>query len=103
MKHAIQIAVVALLIGLTSAPSMAADKKAYMSACAAAEATRKKAAELRYEWNTIAPMMKKAEDAAAAGDYDKAVKLCDEARMHGEAAVAQAKEQADVWKAAVIR
>jgi hypothetical protein len=47
--------------------------------------------------------MKKADEAAAAGEYDKAVKLCDQARLHGEAAIAQAKTQAVMWKAAVPR
>ena len=102
MKHSTQIVGIALLVGL-SATAMAADKKAYESACAAAEEARKTSAEMRYEWNTIAPLMAKADEAAAAGDYDKAVKLCDEARLHGEAAIAQAKKQADMWKAAVPR
>lgn len=103
MKHPFRIAGVALLIALMSGPSFAADEKAYVSACAAAEEARKISAELRYEWNTIAPLMKKADEAAAAGDFGKAVKLCDEARLQSEAAIAQAKKQADVWKAAVVR
>ena len=102
MKHPIQIVGIALLVGL-SATAMAADKKAYESACAAAEDARKISAEMRYEWNTVAPLMAKADEAAAAGDYDKAVKLCEEARLHSEAAIAQAKKQADMWKAAVVR
>lgn len=103
MKHPLIIVGIALLVGLMSGASMAADEKAYQSACAAAEEARKISAELRYEWNTIAPLMQKADEAAAAGDYDKAVNLCDEARLHSEAAIAQARKQADVWKAAVLR
>ena len=103
MKHPKIIVGVALLVGLVSGTSMAADKKAYEASCAAAEEARKMSAEMRYEWNTIAPLMAKADEAAGAGDYDKAVKLCEEARLHSEAAIAQAKKQADMWKAAVVR
>lgn len=103
MKHPLMIAGIALCIGLMAGTSMAADKKAYKAACAAAEEARKASAELRYEWNTIAPLMKKADAAADSGDYDKAAKLCEEARLHSEAAIAQARKQADMWKAAVLR
>ena len=69
MKHPKIIVGTALLVALMSGTSMAADKKAFESACAAAEEARKTSAEMRYEWNTIAPLMQKAEEAAAAGDY----------------------------------
>jgi hypothetical protein len=42
-------------------------------------------------------------EAASKGEYAHAVKLCDEAMMQGEAAVAQAKNQADAWRAAVVK
>lgn len=103
MKHQLTIAGVAILVGLSSGTALAADEQAYKSACAAAEEARKISAELRYEWNTVAPLMAKANDAAAAGEFDKAAKLCEEARLQSEAAIAQAKKQADVWKAAVVR
>ena len=103
MKQKITIAGAVMLIGLSWSTSMAADAKAYEAACAAADEARKTSAELKYEWNTIEPLMEKAKAAADEGNFDKAVKLCDEARLHGEQAIAQAKEQADVWKAAVVR
>lgn len=103
MKQKITIAGIAVLIGLSWGTSMAGDAKAYEAACAAAEDARKASAELKYEWNTIAPLIKKAKAAAEEGEYDKATKLCEEARLHGEAAIEQAKTQADRWKAAVIR
>ncbi len=103
MKQKTMIAGVAMLIGLSWGTAMAGDAKAYEAACAAAEEARKVSAELKYEWNTIAPLIDKAKEAAEDGEFDKAAKLCEEARLHGEAAIAQAKDQAQAWKAAVVR
>lgn len=99
----IAIAGAITLIGLSWGTAMAADGKAYEAACAAAEEARKASAELKYEWNTIAPLIDKAKGAAEDGEFDKATELCEEARLHSEEAIAQAKQQADVWKAAVVR
>lgn len=94
----------ALVLAAFSAGSVqAADEAAYAKACAAAEEARKMSAELKYEWNTVGPMIAKANDAAKAGDFAKAAKMCDEARKQGEASVAQAKKQADAWRAAVVK
>ena len=94
---------VSVLAALWAGSLLAADEPAYTKACAAAQEARKMAAELRYEWNTIEPLMKKASEAAAAGDYAKGVKLCDEARKQSEVSIAQAKHQADAWRAAVVK
>ena len=67
------------------------------------EGARKMAAELKFEWTTTQPLIAKGMEAASKGEYAHAVKLCDEARMQGEAAVAQAKNQADAWRAAVVK
>jgi hypothetical protein len=91
------------LTALLAMPSLAADEAEYKAACEAAEASRKAAAEARYEWNTTAPLIQKAGEAAAGGDYDKATKLCDEARQQGELALAQAKREAEDWKSQVVR
>jgi len=94
----------ALVLGAFFAGSVqAADEAAYAKSCAAADEARKMAAELRFEWNTVGPMIAKANDAAKAGDFGKAVKLCDEARKQSEASVAQARKQADAWRAAVVK
>ncbi len=103
MKQKIKIAGAAMLIGLSWGTSMAGDAKAYEAACAAAEEARKASAELKYEWNTIAPLIDKAKGAAEEGEFDKAAKLCEEARLQSEAAIEQAKTQAERWKAAVVR
>ena len=80
-----------------------ADRASYEAALAAAEAVRKEAAELRYEWNTIAPLIEKSQSAAAEGDFTKAIELANEARKHGELAVAQAKYESDHWQESVVR
>ena len=91
------------LTALLAMPSQAADEAGYKAACEAAEAARKAAAEARYEWNTTAPLIKKAVEAAAGGDYDKATKFCNEARLHGELALAQSRREAEDWKAQVVK
>jgi hypothetical protein len=87
------------LAGVVAMPAQAADEAAYKAACNAAEASRKAAAEARYEWNTTAKLIKKASEAAAGGDFAKAVKLCGEAQKQGELALAQAKRESEDWKA----
>lgn len=87
------------LAGFLAAPAQAADEAGYKAACGAAEAARKAAAEARYEWNTTAKLINKAGEAAAGGDYAKAVKICGEAQKQGELALAQAKRESEDWKA----
>ncbi|MDH3920967.1 MAG: hypothetical protein OEU25_22625 [Rhodospirillales bacterium] len=89
--------------GLNVGTALAADQAAYDAACKAAESARQSAAEMRYEWNTIKPLIEKAGVAAQAGDYERAVKLCDEARKHGEEAIAQAKHESEAWKLSAVR
>ncbi|MGB5621584.1 MAG: hypothetical protein WBN65_03740 [Gammaproteobacteria bacterium] len=103
MTKKIFIAGAALLVALSAATAQAADENGYTKSCAAAEEARKMSAELHYEWNTVAPLIAKAGDAAKAGDFAKAVKLCDQARLHSEASIAQARQQADAWRAAVVK
>lgn len=80
-----------------------ADRARYEAALASAEATRQQAAELRYEWNTIAPLIEKSQSAAAKGDFARATELADEARRHGEIAIAQAKHESEHWRESVVR
>lgn len=103
MKKQRLIAGALVLAACAAGSAQAADEAAYTKACAAAEEARKMSAELKYEWNTVAPMIAKANDAAKAGDFAKAVKMCDEARKQSEASVAQARKQADTWRAAVVK
>ena len=79
------------------------DQSSYNAAYEAAEAARKEAASLKYEWRDTAKMLKQAEEAAAKGDYATAQKLADKARKQSENAIAQAKEQEQAWQAAVVK
>ncbi len=58
-------------------------------AIAAAEAARKAAAEVGYEWRDTAKMIKDAKKLASEGKTDEAAKLAKKAQMQGEDAIAQ--------------
>ncbi len=103
MSKKFLIAGALVVAGLQAGLAQAADEAAYKAACDAAGEARKMAAELKYEWTTLAPLIEKAGEAAATGDFAKAVSLCNEAKAQGEAAVAQAKQQADAWRSAVVK
>ena len=80
-----------------------ADEKSFNASYEAAEAARKKAASVKYEWRDTAKILKQAKKAADKGDYETAEKLANKARMQGEMAVAQAKEQEQLWPTAVVK
>lgn len=103
MSKKFLIAAALAVAGLQAGAAQAADEAAYKAACDAAEQARKMSAELKYEWTTTEGLIEKAGEAAKAGDFAKAVSLCDEAKAEGEAAVFQAKQQADVWRSAVVK
>lgn len=103
MRKKILFAGVLVAAGMQAGLAHAADEAAYKAACAAAEEARQMSAELKYEWNTLKPLIEKAGEAATAGDFAKAVSLCDEAKAQGEAAVFQAKQQAENWRSAVVQ
>lgn len=101
----IALGCVAVLVAWSGRGALAetADKAAYEAALAAAEAARKEAADLRYEWNTIAPLIEKAQAAAGEGDFAKAISLANEARKHGELAVAQSAYESEHWQESVVK
>ncbi len=83
--------------------TVSADEKSFNASYEAAEAARKKAASMKYEWRDTGKMLKNAKAAAGKGDYDTAEKLAKKAEMQGKMAVAQAKEQEQAWQAAVVK
>jgi hypothetical protein len=83
--------------------SVVADEKSFNASYEAADAARKKAASMNYEWRDTGKMLKKAKEAAAKGDYATAEKLANKAQMQGKMAVAQAEEQEQAWQAAVVK
>ncbi len=59
-------------------------------AIADAEAARKKAASVGGEWRDTGKMIKEAQDLVKTGEYDKAIKLANQARRQGELGYEQA-------------
>jgi len=101
MKKSLIIAVAAAsLIALSgcqtqeSKPGKSAAQANYETALADAKKAQKAASSLKNEWRDTGKMLKKAEAAAAKGDYETATKLAGKAEAQGHAAVAQAREQA---------
>ncbi len=83
--------------------TVSADEQSFDASYQAAEAARKKAASMDFEWRDTGKMLKKAKEAAAKGDYETAEKLAKTAEMQGKMAQAQAKEQEQAWQAAVVK
>lgn len=98
----VRLAAFALLAVSTTA-ALGATADDFKVALAKAEAANKAAGALKNQWTTTADMLKSARAAAAAGKYDEAVKDAQQAQALAEASIAQAKEQAAIWKQAVIR
>ena len=93
----------ASLLVASAGNTVSADEQSFNASYEAADAARKKAASMNYEWRDTGKMLKKAKEAAAKGDYMTAEKLAKKAEMQGEMAVAQAKEQEQAWQAAVVK
>jgi hypothetical protein len=85
----------------TAAFAAAADD--FRAAFAKAEAAERQAGALKNQWTTTESELKAAQHAAAAGNYDEAVKHAQFAEALAKASIAQANEQATAWKNAVIR
>jgi hypothetical protein len=81
----------------------AADKATFDSAYSAAEAARKGAAAVKFEWRDTKKMLKKAKALAKKGDYAKAVAMANKAKFEGEAGQAQAAQQEKQWRSFVIK
>ena len=97
------VAAIMTVAALTAPPAMAADAASYQAAYEAAEAARKKAASVGFEWRDTKKLLKKAKSAAEKGDFAKAEKFAAKAKFQGDAAYAQSQEQEEGWKAAVVR
>ena len=93
----------ASLLVACAGTSVSADEKSFNASYEAADAARKKAASMNYEWRDTGKILKKAKKAADKGDYETAEKLANKARMQGEMAQAQAKEQEQLWQTAVVK
>ena len=89
---------------IVPAAAMAASTEAdFKSALAAAEAAEKDAGGLKNQWTTTAQALAAAKKAAAANDFDTAVKQAQQAEALAKASITQAKEQETAWRDAVVR
>lgn len=95
--------VIALSLAMASTVCLAASADEFKSALAKAEAAQQQAGALKNQWTTTAQELKAAQDAAAKGDFDQAVKHAKLAEGLANASIAQAKEQAIAWTQAIIR
>jgi len=84
---------------VTQAASTQSD---FDAALAGALAVEKDAGALKNQWTTTEQALAAAKKAAAAGDFDAAVKQAKLAEALAKASIAQAKEQDTAWKAGVI-
>ena len=94
MNTKVILSAVSLL--LASGIACAADQAAFDKAMAEAKEAVQVAAAAKGEWRDTGKMLKEAEKAAAAGDYAKAVKLAEAAKMEGILGAQQANGQANV-------
>jgi hypothetical protein len=102
MKCNISVLVTALLATLMlNSAVMAADDAEYKAALAKAQETLSDAEGKVQLWSTSEVLLKDAEEAAATGDFELAVKLATEARLHGELAVATAEREKKTWQNSV--
>ena len=94
---------VLLSVGGFATAAFAASAEDFKAASAKAEAAMKQAHALKNEWSTTVGAMKAAKKAADAGKFDEAVKHAQEAEALAHASVAQAQEQAKIWRDAEVR
>jgi hypothetical protein len=98
----IRLAVLASVAGFATA-SIAATAEDFKAAYEKAETADEQAAAVKNQWTTAGAELKKAKAVAAAGKFDDAVKLAQDAEALANASVAQAKEQQKLWPEAVVR
>ena len=104
-RRLLAAAVVAAALATGVWPSLASadDAGAFKAAYESAEAARKAAAEVGFEWRDTKKMIRLAKKLAEKGEYARAIRLADRARRQGELGVMQAREQETAWKAAVVK
>lgn len=87
---------------ILSSGARAASDADYRAAYAAAEAANREAGALKNQWTTTTETLKEAQQVASSGNYDEAMRLARRAEALAKASVAQAKEEDEAWKAAVV-
>lgn len=102
MKHNLSTLLVTLLTCLLlQTDAMAADQAGYQAALTKAQETLRDAEDKVQLWTTSETLLKDAEKAAEAGDFELAIELANEAGLHAELAVATAEREKKIWQKSV--
>jgi hypothetical protein len=102
MKIKTVLAMLTLALGLLAGPASVlaggtkADAAMAADTIAKAEAARKQAASVNGEWRDTGKFIKQAQQAAKAGEHDKAVKLAKKAEQEGRLGYAQQVSQSEL-------
>jgi hypothetical protein len=102
MRSLLPIVGLLWLSAVTAAPA-ASTQADFNAALAAAQEAENDAGTLKNQWTTTKQTLTAAQKAAAAGNFDTAVSEAKHAEALAKASIAQAKEQQDAWRAAVVR
>ncbi len=89
--------------GTVTAETVSPKAAETQAAIDAAEVARKKAAAVEGEWRDTGKMIKKAQSALKSGEFDKALKLANEAKAQGELGHDQAVSQKSASMKSYIR
>ena len=99
MKIKLSVFIPTIFAGLLlHQPVIAKDAEAYGAALIKARTSLEAAAEQVQLWNTSAALLKKATLAAKEGFFEQAIEYVDEARVHGELALATGMREKKVWQ-----
>lgn len=103
MRHVIIPALILALAGVATPAHAQALDAAFKGALADAEATNKRAGELRNQWTVTSAALVAARKAGDAGEFDKATKLALDAKALAEASIAQSLREKDAWRDSELR
>ena len=102
MKFKLTMLLSILLTGfMLQSSAMAADEADYQAALTKARETLRDAETRVQLWTTSEILLADAEKASVSGDFELAVKLANEAGLHGELAVATAEREKNTWQKSV--
>ena len=100
LKKLISIPIAAAFLVSCAAVSSSDD---FNTAWEAADAKRKEAAAVGYEWRDTKKFLKKAKSEHEAGNTEAAMKLVAKAHEEAEDAIAQHAREADLWASRVLK
>jgi hypothetical protein len=100
--RALFVAASLILVAAAMPAHAAGSQSDFDAALAAAQAAENEAGALKNRWIPAEQALAAAKKAAAAGDFDTAVKNAKHAEALARASIAQAKEQETAWKALVV-